>query len=346
MAKRIWTICKILVCFALIFCTCFEQNTLAFAQNISLTEEVALKEREDERKVFLGGETVGFELGLNGVMVVSFSEVDTDVGLATLKSPLKEGDIICSIEGNSVTCAEDVVKILNEDKSQKSFDFCVIRGSEKLTFTVNPLIDRVSGEYRLGINVRCDVCGLGTVTFIRRDGRFGALGHPVGLGAPLGKVDGKVYGCRILGVEKGERGKAGSIKGAFKKKNELGIVSENLLCGIFGRMDSPSGTLFSVANRDEVKCGRGMICASVNGKKQFYDIEIVKVNYQNDGSEKGLVIKVTDSRLIALTGGIVQGMSGSPIIQNDKIVGAVTHVFINNPLRGYGIFIDNMLNVK
>ncbi len=346
MTRQILKICKVFVCFALIFCICFGYNERVYAKNVSLIEEVAIKSQEDAEKVFLGGETVGFELGLNGVMIVSFSDVDTDVGLMRLNSPLREGDVISFIDGEKVTCADDVVRLLNKDKSKKSFEFEVKRGNEQLCFTVNPLIDRVSGEYRLGINVRSEVCGLGTVTFIKRNGQFGALGHPVGLGAPIDVVDGAVYRCRILGVDKGERGKAGSIKGALNKKNKLGKLNANSPCGLFGTFDKVDGTLFSVANRDEIKCGRGLICTSVNGKKQFYDIEIVKVNYQNDSGEKGLVIKVTDSRLIELTGGIVQGMSGSPIIQNDKIVGAVTHVFINNPLRGYGIFIDNMLNVK
>lgn len=296
------------------------------------------------KRVYLGGQPVGFNLDLNGVMVVEFNEVDTPVGFARLKSKLKVGDVIEKIEGVSVENSEDIIKILNLDKDKQSFVFSVDRGGEKINFSVNPLIDRVSGEYRLGISVKNEIGGIGTVTYIKQDGRFAALGHSVGAGGSVDVSGGDVYGCKIIGLEKGVKGRAGSIKGMLDKKKHLGVVDKNIRYGIYGNLDEAAGQLYDVGGREEIVCGRAQLCSAISGKSEFYDIEIVKTAYQESDGEKGMVVKITDKRLIALTGGIVQGMSGSPIIQNDKLVGALTHVFVNDPQRGYGIYLDWMLN--
>lgn len=276
-------------------------------------------------------------------MVVGFNEVDTQVGFAELKSDLKEGDIIRKIDGVNVDSSEDILRLLNSDDNKQTFTFGIIRGDEAMDLRISPLIDRVSGEYRLGISVKEQIGGIGTVTYIRQDGRFAALGHSVGAGGCADVSGGQVYGCKILGLEKGRRGRAGSVKGVLDKKNLLGTVEKNIPYGIYGNIDNPCGQLYDVGSRDEIVCGRAQLYSSISGKPEFYDIEIVKTSYQTEIHEKGLIVKVTDKRLIALTGGIIQGMSGSPIIQNNKLVGAITHVFVNDPLRGYGIYLDWML---
>lgn len=311
--------------------------------NGSYLYKVVEEENSYKKRVYLGGQPVGFNLDLNGVMVVGFNEVDTQVGFAELKSDLKEGDIIRKIDGVNVDSSEDILRLLNLDDNKQTFTFGIMRGDEAMDLRISPLIDRVSGEYRLGISVKERIGGIGTVTYIRQDGRFAALGHSVGAGGCADVSGGQVYGCKILGLEKGRRGRAGSVKGVLDKKNLLGTVEKNIPYGIYGNIDNPCGQLYDVGSRDEIVCGRAQLYSSISGKPEFYDIEIVKTSYQTEIHEKGLIVKVTDKRLIALTGGIIQGMSGSPIIQNNKLVGAITHVFVNDPLRGYGIYLDWML---
>lgn len=295
-------------------------------------------------RVYLGGQPVGFTLDIDGVLVAGLSDVDTSCGQAGLRSPLAAGDVIVAIDGKKVKSAEDITAALNGGKEGGTFAVEVLRGGERLAFEISPLIDRVSGEYRLGITVKTDPGGIGTVTYIKQDGRFAALGHAVGSSA-IGEAvaGGKVYACKILGFDKGEKGRPGSIRGMLSRGTVLGEVDKSIRYGIYGTIYEPDGQLYDVGKRDEIAVGRAQVCSAITGKREFYDIEIQRVAYRPGSDERGLAIKVTDKRLLALTGGIVQGMSGSPIIQNDKLVGAVTHVFINDPQRGYGVYIDRML---
>lgn len=305
--------------------------------------DVAVEEESSRKRVYLGGKTVGFSLDINGVLVTNVDYVDTPVGKSTLKNQIYVGDIIKEVNSVAVDSAEDVTTQINLCNNC-SCNILIERGEKSIELTISPLIDRISGEKRLGISIQTEICGLGTVTYTKQDGSFGALGHAVGIDGGCAEVSGgEVYNCKLLGIQKGARGEAGAIKGSLDKKSKIGCVYENRRCGIFGEIEE-NGILYNVASKAEVTCGRAMICSEVSGKREFYDIEIIKSNNLSSDEEKGLVIKIRDKRLLALTGGIVQGMSGSPIIQNDKIVGAVTHVFINDPTRGYGIFIDNMLN--
>lgn len=305
--------------------------------------DVIKEEEAYEKRVYLGGGQVGFELNIDGVMVAEFNEVDTVCGAALLKSELEIGDIITDIDGSAVKTADDVTRLLNNGGGSE-FNFGICRSGRNMRIDVCPLIDRVSGEYRLGISVQERIAGIGTVTCVRRDGSFAALGHAVGVdGEATAITGGRVYECKITGIERGVRGKAGALRGNINKKKPLGSVCKNCNYGLYGKFDSFKGYAYDVGTREEIVCDRAQIYSEISGLPAFYDVEIVKTAYQSEVGEKGLVLKVTDKRLIALTGGIVQGMSGSPIIQNNKIVGAVTHVFVNDPLRGYGIYIDWML---
>lgn len=307
-------------------------------------QEVAGAYEEDRSKVYIGGEIVGFTLDLDGVVVTRFGEVNTEAGVAVLKSELREGDRIFAVDGERIGSASELSAALNRNADKTSFVFSVERAGENIEIEVNPLIERVSGRLKLGIEVQEEVSGLGTLVFTEQDGKFVALGHSVGsFGGGKAKISGgKVYGGKILGVERGVKGKAGSIKGTLVRKTKLGRVTKNENSGLYGVLNEADGTLYDVGKRDEIINGKAKIRSGVSGKNEFYEVEISRAGYAPDAEEKGLIVRVTDERLISLTGGIVQGMSGSPIVQNGKIVGAVTHVFVSDPLRGYGIFADSL----
>ncbi len=307
-------------------------------------QEVAGAYEEDRSKVYIGGDIVGFTLDLDGVVVTRFGEVNTEAGVAVLKSELREGDRIFAVDGERIGSASELSAALNRNADKTSFVFSVERAGENIEIEVNPLIERVSGRLKLGIEVQEEVSGLGTLVFTEQDGKFVALGHSVGsFGGSKAKISGgKVYGGKILGVERGVKGKAGSIKGTLVRKTKLGRVTKNENSGLYGVLDEADGTLYDVGKRDEIINGKAKIRSGVSGKNEFYEVEISRAGYAPDAEEKGLIVRVTDERLISLTGGIVQGMSGSPIVQNGKIVGAVTHVFVSDPLRGYGIFADSL----
>lgn len=307
-------------------------------------QEVAGAYEEDRSKVYIGGDIVGFTLDLDGVVVTRFGEVNTEAGVAVLKSELREGDRIFAVDGERIGSASELSAALNRNADKTSFFFSVERAGENIEIEINPLIERVSGRLKLGIEVQEEVSGLGTLVFTEQDGKFVALGHSVGsFGGSKAKISGgKVYGGKILGVERGVKGKAGSIKGTLVRKTKLGRVTKNENSGLYGVLNEADGTLYDVGKRDEIINGKAKIRSGVSGKNEFYDVEILRAGYAPDAEEKGLIVRVTDERLISLTGGIVQGMSGSPIIQNGKIVGAVTHVFVSDPLRGYGIFADSL----
>lgn len=307
-------------------------------------QEVAGAYEEDRSKVYIGGDIVGFTLDLDGVVVTRFGEVNTEAGFAVLKSELREGDRIFAVDGERIGSASELSAAINRNADKTSFVFSVERAGENIEIEVNPLIERVSGRLKLGIEVQEEVSGLGTLVFTEQDGKFVALGHSVGsFGGSKAKISGgKVYGGKILGVERGVKGKAGSIKGTLVRKTKLGRVTKNENSGLYGVLNEADGTLYDVGKRDEIINGKAKIRSGVSGKNEFYEVEISRAGYAPDAEEKGLIVRVTDERLISLTGGIVQGMSGSPIVQNGKIVGAVTHVFVSDPLRGYGIFADSL----
>lgn len=296
-----------------------------------------------ENELFLGGDIVGFEIDLDGALIAGFDEVDTQSGLVKLDSELAVGDLVKKIDGVKVEKPEDIYEILNCGTAKEKFVFTVERDGVERNFGVCPLIERISGEYKLGANLRSGVNGLGTLTFIDKYSNFGALGHAVG--AVDNNSSGKIYDGVVLGIVKSENGNAGSIKGALDKRKEMGEIRVNNAFGLYGIMDNCCENSYKMAKINEIKTGKAQICSSICGKKEFYDAQIVKINHKNNDKEKGLIVKITDQKLCSITGGIVQGMSGSPILQNGKIVGAITHVIVNDTTMGYGIFVENMLGV-
>ena len=304
-----------------------------------------------ENTLYLGGFPAGFTLNTKIVEVVGLCDVITAEGTASpaRDSGIRNGDIIESINGRKVERATDINKIIAEE--YKKYNVEVERGGEKLTLDIVPAKDFSTGTKRLGILVKDTISGIGTVTYIDKvNNKFASLGHPVSdLKNNLIEINGgTVYNCLIYDIKKGAKGEPGELHGAFENNSILGTAKVNCACGIYGDLanDYDTSKLVKVekGSVDDVTIGKACIYTTLRGNSaKMYDISIVKTD-KNNKDNRNYVIKIEDKDLLAAAGGIVQGMSGSPIVQNGKLVGAVTHVFVNDPTRGYGISIDNMLS--
>lgn len=299
------------------------------------------------------GLPVGIYLKSNGIMVIGTGEVTTTDGdvVEPANGVLKSGDYIEAINGKPMVEKGDMIKAVNEAK-EGTLTMEVRRGDEDMEVQLNPVATS-DGDYKLGLWIRDDTQGIGTMTYVDMNGSFGALGHGISdtdTGMVVDISEGELYETEIMGIEKGTLGKPGVMSGViyYGNQSKLGSIEANTEEGIFGTINDKfkeriTGEALPIGYRQDVKKGKAYIRSSVSGQPKDYEIEIQKVDYSTTHKNKGLVIKVVDEELLALTGGIVQGMSGSPIIQDGKLVGAVTHVFIQDSTRGYGIFIENML---
>ena len=282
-----------------------------------------------------GGCTVGIKLHTKGLMVTGFEEASP-----AEKAGLKKGDIILEVDGQTVHTAEN----LREEIETEPLVLTVLRNGRKAEFSVTP------AEKQIGAHIRDTIAGIGTVTYYDPiSGAFGALGHGVNdvNSSQLIPVDeGVLIRSSVVQIVRGKHGTPGELKGQFDLKSVMGTVERNCPFGIFGAMSVPlSKKPLPVASSEEVKEGRATILSNVSGDAvKAYTVEIQKIYPTAQDTGRNLLLKVTDKDLLAATGGIVQGMSGSPIIQDGKLVGAVTHVLVNDPTRGYGIFIENMLD--
>lgn len=298
--------------------------------------------------VFVSGEAFGIKLYTDGVIVVGTKDVELDDKTV---NPAKEagicvGDVIISINGINVYSSDDVIDAINNNNGL-DYRIKVKRDGRYKNFTLKPVYSNKEGCYKAGIWVRDSTAGIGTVTFYnKQSGMFAALGHQINdvdTNEIIPLLEGEAVGATVTGVQSGNKNAAGSLCCRFEDYT-VGRLMENTSCGIYGSYTSVSDKTkeYTVAAAQEVKKGSAQIISTVDGNSpQTYDIEIVKVNYKGD-CEKDIVFKVKDDKLIEKTGGIVQGMSGSPIIQNNKLVGAVTHVIVDNPKKGYGIFAQTM----
>lgn len=312
------------------------------------------KEKRKNIEVYPGGISIGVKINNKGALVVGYSDISTYDGLS--ESPgkiagIELGDIIEEVNGENIeTCSDLISKVKtcrNDELTVK-----ILRGNSEITKKV-PLI-KEDNEYKIGLWVRDSTAGIGTLTFYDKDSKtFGALGHPITDGdtnVSFNIKSGTLLRSSILSIKKGERGNPGEIKGLFINENEsIGTIEKNTSSGIYGdgltELINPNfNKAMTVAYRDEIKEGHAQIITTVedDGAKA-YDIEILKLLPQDEPGSKSMIIKIVDPVLLEKTGGIVQGMSGSPIIQNGKIIGAVTHVLINKPDVGYGIYIEWML---
>ncbi len=304
----------------------------------------------DGNCVYVGGMSAGFTLKTGCVQVIGICEVVTEEGVCSpaLDAGLRSGDKIVKVGKIDVESVGELNEIVNKCKG-KSIKVEVERGGEIVGLDVCPVRDKQSKRYRIGVLVRDNVSGIGTVTFIdKTSGKFGALGHSVVAenNKEMKIADGLVYACNIIGVSKGIRGRAGELKGMILSDKSFGTAEKLCDCGIFGRISEDfetNGLMQAEATSANARPGKAHIYSTVDGiSPKRYEIEVVKVDKGNK-ENKNYVIHVIDEALIKETGGIVQGMSGSPIIQENKVIGAVTHVFLNDPTRGYGIDIQTML---
>lgn len=301
-----------------------------------------------EEEVYVGGMPIGLTVDTEGAVVVSDSSIDVKTSKVSKNEVLRNGDIITKVNDNKIDNLEEISSLINENTDQVTVEF---KRNGKIRSCKLPLIKDSSGNYKLGIWVKDDISGIGTLTFVRKsDNAFGALGHPVTNGKDNDVVSiksGQIYNCNLVSINKGERGNPGELRCVFTSKNSLGEIVKNTNYGVYGNLNNTdivdTNLSYSLGGRLGVRCGKAKIISYISGIKEEYEIEIIKANYQNSASDKSIVFRVKDKRLLDLTGGIVQGMSGSPIVQNGKIIGAVTHVFISDPTKGYGIYSDWML---
>lgn len=330
-----------------------KQNIKEVSRHLEAGKESLPKGICDE--VIPVGKVVGIYVNTDGILVIDTGEVTDMEGKKQMpaRNKLIKGDYIKKLNGETMKTKKQLIQTITECKG-KTLLFEVLRNGVTTEVMVEP-VETEKDIFKVGIWVRDDLQGLGTITYV--DGlHFGALGHSINdadTGSILQISSGEIYEADILGVEKGVNGTPGEIKGMieYQTENVAGNINKNRIYGIFGditnefKKDLETEVLIPVAMQSEVTIGKAYIQSYISGKKELYEIEIVDI-HKNENGDKEMQIYVTDDNLIALTGGIVQGMSGSPILQNGKLIGAVTHVFVENPRKGYGMFVETMCDVS
>lgn len=309
-----------------------------------------------QKEVVAVGSTIGVKIRTKGILVVAIGEFEDKNGKNSSPAKnagIKAGDVIISANGKTLENIDMLTTTVNSIK-KKPICFEVKSGNLIRKLNLTPKLGGGDNNYHLGIWVRDGMAGIGTITFYEKEnGNFAALGHGIA-DIDTGKLflpkNGEIYTANVIDIKKGSPGNPGELKGVFSGNNEpIGQLLFNSEFGIFGVLENEDinklpGKLYPVATRTQIKPGTATILSNISGNEvNEYNINIEKISNHLNNVNKNMIVKVTDSDLLKRTGGIVQGMSGSPIIQNGRIVGAVTHVFINDPTRGYGIFIEKML---
>lgn len=304
----------------------------------------------DEPLLIPCGNPFGIKLLTDGVIAVEVSGFETASGYRSpaADAGIKTGDIIKTVNGKKVKSNEDIEKIISESGG-KSLSFNLMRDEKNLILNVEPQLCSADGSYRAGLWVRDSSAGIGTVTFYDPEtGVFAGLGHPVcdvDTGNILPLSEGEVVNVSVNGIKRGTAGVPGELMGSFSSLSAIGSLELNCADGLYGVMPSFSccNEAVPLGMRQEIETGEAYIYTTVSGNQpKLYKIVIEKIDLHDTKGSKNMIIRVTDKELLEKSGGIVQGMSGSPIIQNGKLVGAVTHVFVNNPAKGYAIFADTM----
>lgn len=310
-------------------------------------------EKTSHKELIPGGIPVGIYVKTKGVLVIGTSPVaDTSGNEAEpAKYLLKSGDYIEAVNGEKIDTKEELVKKINTDGKEKLI-LTLNRDGEIIELAMNAVM---TGEdaYKIGVWVRDDIAGVGTMTFSDRQGNYGALGHGVSDADTSTLIDmekGLLYKTNLIGIVKGTKGVPGELSGVINYNGQycLGSVEKNTKAGVYGKLNELPSELMQVPEipvgyKQEIRLGKAEIICTLEDEKKNYEIEITRMNYNAGEVNKGIQFVVTDEELLSKTGGIVQGMSGSPIIQDGKIIGAVTHVFVQDASKGYGIFIENML---
>jgi stage IV sporulation protein B len=314
-----------------------------------------------DKTLNVGGTPIGLSLRTKGVLVIgknTDAASDATENKHILKfdrSQVQKGDIITEINGQAINSAIEIAEIINRKEYEgQPFVLSVTRGKTELKLNMTPTLDSTINKYVLGLWIKDNLSGIGTVTYVDDSGWFASLGHAIsdsdtGIAVPI--VGGEVHPCKIIGINKATKGQPGELRGVFlKNESAIGNAEKNTGFGVYGKFQADCehfqtalNSPLPVGSQNTVKAGKAKIRCTVGETLEEYDIEIIKTKRQRTPSDKGMIIRITDKKLLARTGGIVQGMSGSPIIQNNRIVGAVTHVFLNDSTKGYGLYLDWML---
>jgi stage IV sporulation protein B len=313
---------------------------------------VGIRVIEDQELIPVGV-PIGIYVKTEGVMVIGTGEFRSVNGekVAPAEHILKSGDYVVKLNGTEVADKDDLITRIENGNGEAAI-LTIRRGEEYFDVKIDPVQDQTK-KYKIGVWVRDNAQGVGTMTYIDSQGNFGALGHginDVDTSNLMEMNDGTLYQTEIISIQKGTAGHPGEMTGMIVYSDDriLGDITGNSVRGIFGKCNDKALALgteeaMPIGLKQEIRKGPAQILCTVDGTTRYYDIEITDIHLDHDNVNRGIELKVTDSDLIALTGGIVQGMSGAPIIQNGKFVGAVTHVLVQDSTRGYGIFIENML---
>lgn len=309
--------------------------------------QVSSAQADMPRVLIPGGQAVGVALKTQGVLVISRA------GRQEMKTPLRIGDVILSVEGRQIASAKELSERIIESNAD-SVELSVLRAGRAIRLKAATPVSSTDGRRRLGVWVRDSTAGVGTLSYIDPDTlAYGALGHAIvdgDTGNMLEVRDGAILKADVVGVTRGQSGSAGELRGSFLKEGrQIGTIEHNSIYGIYGTMHTTVEDLLypqglPIGDRGQVHAGKAVILSTVDEQgPQEYSVEILRCFDQDKPSQKGMILRVTDERLLAKTGGIVQGMSGSPILQDGRIVGALTHVYLSDPTQGYGMYIEWML---
>ena len=323
---------------AILFC-----GFIFFNQN-----QINIDAYAEEETLFLGGMPIGIRAFSDNFVITDFVNVVTPTGSYSpaQKAGLKKGDVIVSVNGQNPRSYNVLIELLQQNDE---VEITVQRGKEIHKTKIKTVEDTRYKGKKAGMMIKNDINGIGTVTYVKENGAFGALGHPIGDEYAHNDLyqNGTVYDCTIYGYNRAEKNKAGELIGQIDTQKPIGTFYSNSISGILGNFDEKPQKLtpINIAKREEVVPGKAYINTTIDGNiPSMYEIEIIKAENQPTENEKSMVIRITDKKLLQTTGGILQGMSGSPIIQNGKLIGAVTHVMTTDSTIGYGIYIEWMLN--
>ena len=306
----------------------------------------------EKQEVLVSGSPVGIYMETKGVLVIDSGEITDREGIRRTPAEhiIQSGDYICEIDGKVLTGKRQLMQLVRENQGEP-MELQVIRHQETIKLEMTP-VETEDGSYKLGIWVRDNIQGIGTLTYVEPNGTFGALGHGISdadTGERLEISDGDLYRADILSIRKGTAGTPGELRGVinYREENRIGTICGNSQYGIRGQMDpgkyTESMKKIPTGLKQEIQTGKAEIRCDIGDGIREYQCEILEIDSNARDTNKCFVLRITDDDLLSRTGGIVQGMSGSPVLQNGKLIGAITHVFVNDPTKGYGIFIENMM---
>lgn len=306
----------------------------------------------EKQEVLVSGSPVGIYMETKGVLVIDSGEITDREGIrrTPVEHIIQSGDYICEIDGKVLTGKRQLMQLVRENQGEP-MELQVIRHQETIKLEMTP-VETEDGSYKLGIWVRDNIQGIGTLTYVEPNGTFGALGHGISdtdTGERLEISDGDLYRADILSIRKGTAGTPGELRGVinYREENRIGTICGNSQYGIRGQMEpgkyTESMKKIPTGLKQEIQTGKAEIRCDIGDGIREYQCEILEIDSNAKDTNKCFVLRITDDDLLSRTGGIVQGMSGSPVLQNGKLIGAITHVFVNDPTKGYGIFIENMM---